>query len=110
MFQILTFPVENKEDVCKEYLLPQLCTEYFYRKDYLEIVYQSTKSTDIFQGSIKYSQRDYNYCFFVSEKTINNYDEELLRRFYTVKQRVEKTLNIEICRFKANFYVVFLIE
>lgn len=84
LFQILTFPVENKEDVCKEYILSQLCTEYFDKKGYLGIVYQSTKSADIFQGTVKYSQRDYNYCFFVPEKTINNYNEELLSCFHTV--------------------------
>lgn len=84
LFQILTFPVENKKGVCNEYLLPQLCTEYFERKGYLGFVYQSTKSAEMFQGAAKYSQRDYNYCFFVPEEAINNYNEKLLSCFHAV--------------------------
>lgn len=84
LFQILTFPVESKKDICKEYLLPQLCTEYFERQGYLGVVYQSTKSADMFQEHVKYSQRDFNYCFFVTEEKDNKYNEKLLNCFHTI--------------------------
>lgn len=83
LFQILTFPVESKDGICKEYLLPQLCTEYFESRGYLGVVYQSTKSADMFQEHAKYSQRDFNYCFFVPEEKENKYNENLLSCFHT---------------------------
>ena len=84
LFQILTFPVESKDAICKEYLLPQLCTEHFERQGYLGVVYQSTKSADMFQEHGKYSQRDFNYCFFVPEEKESKYNEKLLSCFHTV--------------------------
>lgn len=84
LFQVLSFPVEVRKDICDEYILPHLFTENIrHRGNYLGVVYQSTKDNNLTEN--KFSELDYNYCFFVPSNEENGqYNEQLLDCFHTV--------------------------
>ena len=82
LFQILTFPVEIKNKEIEEYVLPQMFTDYLEKKGYVGLIYQSTKNINQLSKELRYDMLDYNYCFFVSEDGVNDYNEELLDCFY----------------------------
>ncbi|ADK13462.1 hypothetical protein [Clostridium ljungdahlii] len=84
LFQILTFPVDTKNQVIEEYILPQMFTDNLQKEGYAGLIYQTTKKIIQLDEELKGKELDYNYCFFVPDDGKNEYNEKLLECFYTV--------------------------
>jgi len=81
--EILSFPVQNKNNFVEEYVLPQLFTSLLVEYDFKGLLFPSTKNYDDLQDYHIYSDFDINTVIFTNYNSSYDYDMDLLNSFHS---------------------------
>lgn len=105
--QILTFPVENKNQFMSEYVLPQMLTTALLENNYSGIAFPSTKDFSELESYHKFSDYESNFAIFTKYSSNDLYDNELLSSFLYFTFNGEEKLNFTATEILNKFELAF---